>query len=255
MAADDLDAPLGKTTETQTTSEAAGHAAADRCRLARPVGRRRSARGPCWPTIPTAASRSRSSRPGMHSTANAEGSQRRGCSRATPAKRSCRRRPRRRLPPPIKRRPAARSSPSPTARAARAQQVVVPPRPGDKLAEESAADPKLLEDSRHGQIPKVALRRHGAPRWLMPSRSIPADQVGRSPRSRSWSAGSASARSVTEDALTKLPGRGDARFRALRRRPRQSRRPRPRDATTKCCCRRRWSRSIIPTTIPARRRC
>jgi uncharacterized protein len=38
----------------------------------------------------------------------------------------------------------------------KAQQVVVPPKPDSELQAKAAVDPQLLEDSRHGQIPKVA---------------------------------------------------------------------------------------------------
>ena len=38
----------------------------------------------------------------------------------------------------------------------KAQQVVVPPKPDSELQKKAAVDPQLLEDSRHGQIPKVA---------------------------------------------------------------------------------------------------
>jgi polysaccharide deacetylase 2 family uncharacterized protein YibQ len=38
----------------------------------------------------------------------------------------------------------------------KAQQVVVPPKPDSDLQKKAAVDPQLLEDSRHGQIPKIA---------------------------------------------------------------------------------------------------
>ena len=38
----------------------------------------------------------------------------------------------------------------------KAQQVVVPPKPDAELQAKAAVDPQLLEESRHGQIPKVA---------------------------------------------------------------------------------------------------
>jgi polysaccharide deacetylase 2 family uncharacterized protein YibQ len=38
----------------------------------------------------------------------------------------------------------------------KAQQVVVPPKPDGKLQAKAGVDPQLLEESRHGQIPKVA---------------------------------------------------------------------------------------------------
>jgi uncharacterized protein len=38
----------------------------------------------------------------------------------------------------------------------KSQQVTVPPRPGSDIQQKAAADPQLLEDSRHGKIPKIA---------------------------------------------------------------------------------------------------
>jgi polysaccharide deacetylase 2 family uncharacterized protein YibQ len=38
----------------------------------------------------------------------------------------------------------------------KAQQVVVPPKPDSGLQKKAAADPQLLEESRHGQIPKIS---------------------------------------------------------------------------------------------------
>ena len=38
----------------------------------------------------------------------------------------------------------------------KAQQVVVPPKPDAELLKKAAVDPQLLEESRHGQIPKIA---------------------------------------------------------------------------------------------------
>ena len=38
----------------------------------------------------------------------------------------------------------------------KAQQVVVPPKPDAELQKKAAVDPQLLEESRHGQIPKIA---------------------------------------------------------------------------------------------------
>jgi polysaccharide deacetylase 2 family uncharacterized protein YibQ len=38
----------------------------------------------------------------------------------------------------------------------KSQQVVVPPRPGSGVQQKAPVDPQLLEDSRHGQIPKIA---------------------------------------------------------------------------------------------------
>jgi polysaccharide deacetylase 2 family uncharacterized protein YibQ len=37
----------------------------------------------------------------------------------------------------------------------KAKQIVVPPKPGAELPKKAAGDPQLLEESRHGQIPKI----------------------------------------------------------------------------------------------------
>ena len=60
---------------------------------------------------------------------------------------------------------------------------------------------------------------------------------------------------LTETAIAKLPRRGDACVRALQRRTSKRWREKRARPAMNCCCRFRWSRSIIPTTIPARRRC
>ena len=54
--------------------------------------------------------------------------------------------------------------------------------------------------------------------------------------------------------LRQAAGAGDLRAGALRRRSRKAGGTRA-AKITRCCCRCRWSRSTIPTTIPARRRC
>ena len=60
---------------------------------------------------------------------------------------------------------------------------------------------------------------------------------------------------ATAEALAKLPGAGDLRVRALRHRSRALGHARARRRPRSAAAGRRWSRSTIPTTIPARRRC
>ncbi len=85
----------------------------------------------------------------------------------------------------------------------KAQQVVVPPRAGDKLAA-MAADPKLLEDSRHGQIPKVGA--DGKRASLAYAKPVNAASRSDAPKIAIVVGGLGVSGSVTEDALTKLPG-------------------------------------------------
>ncbi len=83
------------------------------------------------------------------------------------------------------------------------QQVVVPPRPGDKIAK-MAADPQLLEDSRHGQIPKVAA--NGKRPSIAYAQPVTAAGKPDAPRIAIVVGGLGVSGNVTEDALTKLPG-------------------------------------------------
>ena len=59
----------------------------------------------------------------------------------------------------------------------------------------------------------------------------------------------------TTDAIMKLPGAVTLAFTPYGADPAQAGRARARAEATRCCCRCRWSRSTIPTTIPARRPC
>ena len=85
----------------------------------------------------------------------------------------------------------------------KAQQVVVPPRAGDKLAA-MAADPRLLEDSRHGQIPKIAS--DGKRASMAYAKPVNAATKSDAPKIAIVVGGLGVSSSVTEDALTKLPG-------------------------------------------------
>ena len=118
-----------------------------------------------------------------------------------------------------------------------------------------AARAAPARDTRHGAHPAHRARRRAAGRSLRPRRQAAAGPQGRRRGSRSWSAGSASAPPPPSRRSQKLPGAGDLRVRALRRRRRAPGRRARAPTATRCCCRRRWSRSTIPTTIPARRRC
>src|SRR6185503_6371592 len=83
------------------------------------------------------------------------------------------------------------------------QQVTVPPRPGDKVAK-NIAEPKLLEQSRHGEIPKVAA--DGARASSFYARPIPANLKSDGPKIAIVVGGLGVSASITQDALTKLPG-------------------------------------------------
>ena len=83
------------------------------------------------------------------------------------------------------------------------QQVTVPPRPGDKLAS-MGGDPKLLEESRHGQIPKVGP--DGKRAFTAYARPINAATRTDAPKIAIVIGGLGVSGSVTEEALTKLPG-------------------------------------------------
>ena len=141
------------------------------------------------------------------------------------------------------------------------QEIVVPgsadgKTPDGKTAEGklTALDERVSEPSRHGLLPKVA--QDGARPsevFARPVKPIPGKP--NAPRIAIVVGGLGIGANVTNDAIRKLPGRGDARIRGLRRRSRAPGRAVRAPAAMKCCCRSRWSRSIIPTTIPARRPC
>ena len=152
-----------------------------------------------------------------------------------------------------------RPSPSSTARAARATTSLIirrrrrtRPRPRPRPAMMAGIDPRLLEKSRYGMIPVVAdglkpftrLRRRGRPR--QGGKNAGGRHRGRRP----WRRRGQDHRRHHETAA-----RGDAGVHALRLRSRPNwPSGRARNAT-RSCCRFRWSRSIIPTTIRGRRPC
>jgi polysaccharide deacetylase 2 family uncharacterized protein YibQ len=85
----------------------------------------------------------------------------------------------------------------------KAQQVVVPPRPGDRIAKQ-AADPKLLEKTRHGDIPKVAP--DGARPSAFYARPIPAGARPEAAKIAIVVGGLGVSVAATNEALDKLPG-------------------------------------------------
>jgi polysaccharide deacetylase 2 family uncharacterized protein YibQ len=85
----------------------------------------------------------------------------------------------------------------------KAQQVVVPPRPGDKIAK-MAADPKLLETSRHGDIPKIAS--DGTRPSMLYAHPIASNEgKAGAPRIAIVVGGLGISSTATNEALTKLP--------------------------------------------------
>jgi len=130
------------------------------------------------------------------------------------------------------------------------QEVLVPAQGGSQLA---LADPKLVETTRHGPIPRVSL--DGA-RALVAYARPPHPRHRPIPRFRalrSSSAGSASAR-ATPRRRSSCRARSVSRSRPTAPTSRAWRRaPAPKGTSSCCSC--RWSRSTIRTTIPVRRRC
>lgn len=86
----------------------------------------------------------------------------------------------------------------------KSQQVVVPPKPGSELQKKSAVDPQLLEESRHGQIPKIAGDGRRASVVYARPVKLPADKVDAA-RIAIVIGGLGVSTSVTAEALEKLP--------------------------------------------------
>ena len=153
------------------------------------------------------------------------------------------------------RRPAARPSPSSTAPAASARKWCIPGTPRRRT-------PTASPPARRARSPRprvTAASRRSAPTArgrpsLCARRSRPSPGKPNAPRIAIVVGGLGIGATATNDAIASCR-RGDARVRALWRRSRAPGRARARGAATRCCCRCRWSRSTIPTTIPARRRC
>ena len=248
MATDDLDAPLGQERQRRSGDASrlpVAHSAGDR-RAARPVrrglrrlgaGRRRSARRRAdrrsRPAIPP---KSRHAGRGEPAPAPAANKHRRPDAAA-----------------PGSRPPAGPATPITIidGRTGKRQEVPIAAPQGGKARARRAAPARSLAPRRHSQD---RAGRHAPGRRLCPRRQAGRGQAD-GPRIAIVIGGLGVSATATQPAHTKLPGAGDVRFRALRLRARP-RWWRARATTaTKCCCRCRWSRSTIPTTIPARRRC
>ena len=158
---------------------------------------------------------------------------------------------RRRPPPPThRRRPARKTITIIDGSTGKRQEVPIPARRSDSRA--APAERACSRPRGTAPIPKIA-----------PDGARPAEVYARPQRRRQ--AGRAAdrdrgrrARRQRErhgDALRQAARPGDACVHALRRRYRASGRRAPAARATRCCCRFRWSRTTIPTTIRVRRRC
>ena len=174
------------------------------------------------------------------------------------------RRPRRRRQPPrsspASRRPAPRPSPSSTAAAAESQNVVIP------------GNSQQFQQ-RRARRGAGRSRNCWKPRGMAPSRRSPPDgtRAVDAIRASAQAAGQPQADAPRiaivigglgisavghRRCFRQAAGAGDASRFAPYGTDRREAGGRARAAnSTRCCCRSRWSRSTIPTTIPARRRC
>ena len=248
------DTPLGRKTGPQASDSGCRFPAVQAIAAAFALflrGVRRSAR--CSATTRSAASRRRGPR----------------SSAAQPATKPPRRPPARTSPPGARARP--RPPRPPSGRPATTvtiidgssgarKQVVVPsestgatvesdvaPTPAPEQSETAGAEP-LRRDPDRGRRPQAVRRlcRRRAADRAKAAKSPTIAHRRRRPRRR---------RSQDRRRHHQAARRGDARLHALWLRSRQAGRAGPRRSATRCCCRCRWSRSTIPTTIPARRRC
>jgi polysaccharide deacetylase 2 family uncharacterized protein YibQ len=87
----------------------------------------------------------------------------------------------------------------------KSQQVVVPPRPGAAANQKAAVDPNLLEDSRHGKIPKVSEDGRRASTIYARPVKLTGDKADAA-RIAIVVGGLGVSASVTADAMEKLPG-------------------------------------------------
>jgi polysaccharide deacetylase 2 family uncharacterized protein YibQ len=85
------------------------------------------------------------------------------------------------------------------------QQVVLPPRGGTETQKKSAADPALLEESRHGQIPKIAADGRKPSLVYAKTSKLPAGQTDAA-RIAIVIGGLGVSASATAEAMEKLPG-------------------------------------------------
>ena len=158
-------------------------------------------------------------------------------------------------PPRRRRLRAARPSPSSTAPAASAR---------TSSSRASRASLRRRRRSTSGSLETHPARRHpedrartarGRSALYAHPRKLPAAKTD-APRIAIIVGGLGISATGTADALCETAGAGDAsRFAPYGADLEQLAAARARAKSTKCCCRRRWSRSTIPTTIPARRRC
>ena len=134
------------------------------------------------------------------------------------------------------------------------QDVIIPGKSSGQCAPKAPVDQRFLENYAPRRHPEDRAGRRAAVHGFRAAAQLPAGKTD-APRIAIIIGGLGISASGTADALSKLPAPVTLRVRALRRRSRTIWRTRARRKITKCCCRRRWSRSTIPTTIPARRRC
>jgi polysaccharide deacetylase 2 family uncharacterized protein YibQ len=86
----------------------------------------------------------------------------------------------------------------------KAQQVVVPPKPDSELQKKAAVDPQLLEESRHGQIPKIAADGRRPSLAYAKTAKLPADKIDAA-KIAIVVGGLGVSASATADAMEKLP--------------------------------------------------
>jgi polysaccharide deacetylase 2 family uncharacterized protein YibQ len=87
----------------------------------------------------------------------------------------------------------------------KAQQVVVPPKPDSQLQKMAAVDPQLVEESRHGKIPKIAADGRRAALAFAKPVKLPADKIN-APRIAVVVGGLGISASSTAEAMAQLPG-------------------------------------------------
>jgi polysaccharide deacetylase 2 family uncharacterized protein YibQ len=86
----------------------------------------------------------------------------------------------------------------------KAQQVVVPPKPDSQLQKIAAVDPQLVEESRHGKIPKIAADGRRAALAFAKPVKLPADKIN-APRIAVVVGGLGISASSTAEAMAQLP--------------------------------------------------
>ena len=139
-----------------------------------------------------------------------------------------------------------------------ARQEVVIPASGSgsrcRSADAAPLEQKFVETTTHGAIPKIAADgMRPAEAFAQPVKPVPGKPDA--PRVALIVGGLGVSASATVDAISKLPGAVTLAFMPYGDRRRSACRARARAPATRFCCRCRWSRSTIRTTIPARRRC